>query len=528
MKKIVIIASLFLCGTTAWGQGVLDALPTLHTQAKGTARFTAMGGAFGALGGDLTSIRQNPAGIGVYRSSEVSVSAGFNFSHNSVVSDKSMQKNDKFTFTGDNIGVVGSIHFNDGILRNLNFGFAYNNVAQFDNQYRADWSNLNGSLTNTIADYTNSCGLLPSDLALSGSYNPYDTNLPWLSVLAYNTNLINNGTSTHFNGLYQYNTTQGSSSLVQYTAGGIDEYDFNISGNLSDNFYWGVTLNLTSISYRMESYYGESLTDAFVKDNFGKTSQPSRTNGSYELYNALRTDGFGAGVKVGVIYRPVNFFRVGLAFHSPTYYSMTDKYNAAVSYQFNNVGGHPLTGNMDNIDNQTDFGSFNYDFTSPCHYLASMAFVIGKSAIISLDYEFINNRTMYYSSYNADYSVSNNAIKDQMNDIHNVRAGLEIRVTPLFSLRAGYAYESSPMKSQYFDGSDTPQIVEGTIAHYQIPADRHSISGGLGYRFNNFSIDLAYVHQMQNINIFPYAGSGNMATMDYRLNSIKLSLGYRF
>ncbi len=530
MKKILFITTLLITSSIAWAQGVLDALPAITSQARGTARSTAMGGAFGALGGDPSSIIQNPAGIGVYRSSEISVTADFNIYNNTVVSSDRVNKNNEFTFTSDNIGIVGSIHFRTGILRNLNFGFSYNNLAQFNNHYRADWSSMQNSLTNMIADEANYYNLTPYDLAIDKNYNPYNTNLPWMSVLAYNTNLIHtpNNSSQQFSGLFEYGTTRGSSSLVQYTAGGIDEYDFNISGNLNDKFYWGVTVNLTSINYRMESYYSEYFDNAMVKDNFDRNSRVSRTDGDYELYNALRTDGFGAGIKVGIIYRPVNFLRIGLAFHSPTYYAMTDKYNAAVGYRFSNVDGHVLSGSMDNIDNQTDFGSFDYSLTTPCHYLASLAAVIGKHAILSFDYEYIHNRGMYYSSPYTDYTSSNNAINTQMDDIHNVRAGLEIRITPFFSIRGGYNFESSPMQEQYFNGSEAPLLVEGTIAHYQIPDNRHSFSGGLGFRFNNVSIDAAYVHQKQDINIFPFIQSGNMAKMDMRYNSVKLTLGYRF
>lgn len=115
--------------------------------------------------------------------------------------------------------------------------------------------------------------------------------------------------------------------------------------------------------------------------------------------------------------------------------------------------------------------------------------------------------------------------------VHNLRIGAEYRVTPMFSLRAGYAWETSPLKDEYVSGGKIPSITEGTLITYQIPDDAHYFTCGLGYRFNNFSIDAAYVHRMQKYNIIPYeeADYTMMPTiMDMRHNSVKISLGYRF
>lgn len=533
MKKFLFITALTLIASLpSMGQGVVDALNNISAQTKGTARYSAMAGAFGALGGDLTSIRQNPAGIGVYRSSEISVTAGFNFYDNLTHTSTHSNRNSDFYFTGDNMGVVGVINYKEGALRNLNFGFAYNNVATFNNAYRADWSDINTSITQYIASQAS--GYSPNELGISSSYNPYKT-MPWLPTLGYNTNLIYNtpvsGNPNHYQGLFNNQQSSGNAHLVNITSGSIDEYDFNVSGNIRDVFYWGLTLNVTNINYHMESYYGEELQNINVNNNSNNNVKPSLTNGEFEMSNYLLTKGYGAGFKFGMIYRPINLLRLGFAVHSPTFYDMSDVYSAAVGYKFDNVDNKALVGSESSMDNQTDIGQIEYQFASPWHLIGSIALVLNKWAIISADYEYICATDMYYSNLYYDYSYTNSCIKQQVSGIHNVRIGAEYRITPSFSARAGYAYETSPLSIDYFNGAYTPLMAEGTICHYQVPGDAQTISCGLGYRFNNFTVDLAYVYRMQDYSIFAYEDAlldSRNTIMDTDNHSLKLSLGFRF
>ena len=534
MKRIYLITTLLLTASLSMsGQSVLDALNSISSQTKGTARYSAMAGAFGALGGDMTSMKQNPAGIGVYRSSELSVPAGFNFYDNQVNSSRNNRNND-FYFTGDNMGVIGVINFKNGALRNLNFGFAYNSVANFNNEYRADWSNIRTSLTQLIASKASALDCGPADLAIGSSYNPYNS-MPWLSVLGYNTNLIYHSpsavTPNHYEAIFNTQQSSGNAYLTNITTGSIDEYDFNVSGNIRDVFYWGLSVNVTNISYHQQSYYGENLQNINVNNNYNRNVKTSVTDGSYELSNYLLTKGYGTGLKLGLIYRPVNFLRMGVAFHTPTYYLMSDTYSAAVDYRFNKVDGQPLAGRADDIDNQTDIGQINYKFTSPWHVMGSLAFVFNKGGIISVDYEYTAAKDMYYSDIYADYSYTNDVMQSQVKGIHNIRVGAEYRITPLFSARAGYSYETSPLGSSYFNGTNTPLIAEGTICHYQVPGDVHNISCGLGYRINNISFDAAYVFRTQDYSIFAYEGAimnPQLTILNMNNHSVKLTLGYRF
>lgn len=531
MKKTSIFTALiFSCSLPVWGQGALDALPLLDSQIKGTARYTAMAGAFGALGGDISTIRQNPAGLGIYRSSEVTLTAGLNFYNNSTSTATRTNKSNDFYFTGDNLGFVGTIRFRNNALRTLNFGIAYTNVANFDNRYSADWTNIGSSLTQLIASQTTKSNVLPGQLSYpepGSGYNPYD-HCPWLSVLAYNGYLINpvNGDAPEYEGIYQPNNhTTGNADLYNRTKGNIDEYNINVSGNVSDMLYWGVTLGLTDIDYRIESYYGEQLQNAILYDgNDLNNLRPTSVAANYDLVNTLQTVGYGFGLKLGMIFRPIEFLRIGFAYHTPTYYQMTDTYWGGLDYT---VGKH--SGTADD-DNYTDVGVTNYNCQTPWRIIGSVAAIIGKLALISVDYEYTGTTSMHYNGY-ADYTTTNRDIQSHLQGMNTVRVGGEVRVIPALSLRAGYAYESTAVSSKILDGEMEPQIVEGTLTNYVLPHDRHSITCGIGYRINNISLDAAYVHSMQKYDIFPftpYNANELQAQMDMYRNMVKLTVGYRF
>lgn len=534
MKKTTIFTSLILaCSLPVWGQGALDALPLMENHMKGTARYTALAGAFGALGGDISTIRQNPAGLGIYRSSEVTLTAGLNFYNNSTSSNTRTSTNNDFYFSGDNLGFVGTILFRDNALRTLNFGFSYINVANFDNQYRADWTNIGSSLTQLIASQTSKSDFLPSQLSYpeaGSNYNPYE-HCPWLSVLAYNGFIINpvNGDTPKYEAIYQPNNhTTGNAYLYNRTKGSIDEYDINISGNVSDMLYWGITLGLTDIDYRLESHYGEQLQNAILYEgNDLNDLTPTPVAADYDLVNTLKTTGYGFGLKLGLIFRPVQFLRIGFAYHSPTYYQMTDTYWGGLDY---NVGDHSGTASDDNY---TDVGITKYNCQTPWRIIGSIAAVIGKLALISVDYEYSNAKNMHYGSNNGytDYTITNENIQSHMQGMSTVRVGGEIRVMPAMSLRAGYAYENTAVNGSILNGEIQPQIVEGTLTNYILPHDMHNITCGIGYRINNISLDAAYVHSMQKYDIFPftpYDANVLQAQMNMHRNMVKLTLGYRF
>ena len=172
-----------MCGVTSlFAQGSMNAYNYSRTDIKGTARYMGMGGAFGALGGDISTLSQNPAGIGVYRSNEIATTLGI--AGISAETKTSVNVNNNLTkFTFDNIGIIGTFNTGKDLgMVSYNFGFAYNRRNSYDQTYRVQYSNLRSSVTNYIAD--KSFGIWEEDLAGTNvqSGDAYDINgLPWLS-----------------------------------------------------------------------------------------------------------------------------------------------------------------------------------------------------------------------------------------------------------------------------------------------------------------------------------------------------------
>ena len=299
----------------------------------GTARFVGMGGAMSALGGDISTIGTNPAGIGIYRSHDVMTS----FSLSSFGTDANYMGNNlstsKMKGSYDNLGFVLSTKIgNKTTLRYVNFGFNYHKSNSFYGNME-----MGGDLGNQSQSY-----YMAQQAAGIESWgnSPYtDVNIGWLSVLGYDgwliTDITTDKTGTPYldedgnqindvNGNPLYRTPgvyyglydNGNASYRSEQRGGIEQYDFNISFNIKDRVYLGLTLGAYSVDYNKYTTYGESYE-----------------NGEYySLTSNNQIVGAGFDVKVGAIIRPFEYspLRVGLAVHTPTFYSLDYKTRAYV------------------------------------------------------------------------------------------------------------------------------------------------------------------------------------------------------
>ena len=496
VKYILALTALW-SGSMLFGQGVIDALKYSQQDIRGTARYMGMAGAFGALGGDITTLSQNPAGIGVYRNSDVSATIDLSNQVSSVNVAGNKYSDNKFSVACNNFGVVWAIRFNQEALKNLNFGFAYNKQKSFDRSYKAGYTGIaNGSsLSNYIAQL--SSGYSVDDLAFrdnNSSYNPYD-NSPWLNVLGYQSYLINpKGTST-WEGIVG-NGTAASGDLFVREKGSIDEYNFNMGGNIYNVFYWGIGIAVTDLSYNIQTGYGEEFTGGNFYNKDGSTS---KADGWYLMQNVLNTRGTGIKANLGVIMRATDNFRLGFAFHTPNYYKMTDTYSAFVKYDLNTES------EQKNDIAETPSDSYSYDFESPWRMIASAAYVFGQSGILSFDYEYTSSNSMSFDDpysidafYNTNYEIS-----EMTSPTHTFKVGGEFRVTPQVSARLGYAYQTSPMKSEYRSGHEIPTA--GTLTQFTLDRATNYFTVGLGYRFANVYIDLAYMHRYRRSELFPFS-----------------------
>lgn len=224
MNKLLTIVALSSLPAIAMAQSAPDAYNFSQTDMRGTARFLSMGGAFTALGGDLSCLNQNPAGIGVYRRSEIGATleiAPAKISSSTV--SNNISKSNTYAYC-NNFGYVGTVHL-DGAMPTFSWGVSYNRIASFDRDYSVYNGSTETSLTNYIASFTNGVDNSKLEFDNVNSYNPYyDSNEDWLSILAYNSYLINpSGGANQYVGLAN-NSTNGDALTRVHERGYVDEY----------------------------------------------------------------------------------------------------------------------------------------------------------------------------------------------------------------------------------------------------------------------------------------------------------------
>lgn len=540
MKRYSIMAvALLALAPAVQAQSAIDMLQLTQPSFRGTARFMGMGGAFTALGGDLSTLTQNPAGIGVYRHSDIGVTLDIDMqSTKSPDGQGGWNKDDNTRVDCNNFGYVGVADLGDySVMPFFSWGVTYNRQASFDRTYKAYAPRTNTSLTNYIASYSN--GIPAGDLNFGTDYNPYrDSDLDWLSILAYNSFMMNEqpGSTDSYRGLYDNGTTVGDADIDVHEKGYVDEYSINFGGNVMNTLYWGLGIGITDLSYRRDVVYSESMQDAQVYSQYSSTNTATG-NAGYYLDNYKKITGSGWKLSFGLIYRPVDALRIGAAIHSPTWWSLDQEYEGAVDYSYTNAStGDTRTGNE-----TTDWASFSWRLKSPWRFMVGAAAVIGQNAIISVDYEHqsfsdMTCKNAIYDNYGyeTDYRENkpvNEDVKTYCKGADIIRVGAEYRVTPVFSVRAGYNYTTSYIKKDARD--NVMQIITaGTDPSYEFAKDSQNITFGLGYKYNNFYIDGTYVHHMRTSDLHAYTSfNGNDAPawqVKDSNNSIVLTVGYRF
>ena len=542
MKKKVF--ALLLCGLPLMinAQDAFDVLQMSQTELRGTSRFQSMAGAFGALGGDLSTLTQNPAGIGVYRSSDLGITMSVDC--NSVKAGVDKMKETRFNI--NNVGYVGAIRLNSETVPNLNFGFTYNRLQSFNRHYVGGVADIPTSMSNFIADeFVNVPGFTDADLYWTDDFNPYfDGNAPWAAVTTFDMPTktygyvgIINANDGYMQGLFGDATT-GSAYYEVDERGHADEYNIGFGGNVANKLYFGLDFGILDLDYRSFQAYEEDLNNAYVmtddEDLYQSPISNHNTRADWGLYNYLHSEGTGVNFKLGLIWRPTQALRIGAAFHTPTFYDMRDTYYVEASlkaYQDGNQLYSATKGSNDGYDY-----SSNYTISTPWRFMGSVAGVIGTQGIISLDYEYVANQTMRIGDDRGNnYPDVTYNVKDYFKPSHIIRLGAEYRVNPSWSLRAGYSYKTTQVKKGV-DDYDYNIITVGTNPTYQYDNTVQNITCGVGYRYKSFYSDVAYVHNIREsvYNAFSpindeYGYEPNVsADVKNNNNRISLTLGMRF
>jgi len=492
MKKIsiiILVALSLFTFTTA--QNVDDALRYSQVFYGGTARFMSMGGAFTALGGDMSSLSQNPAGLGVYRSSEITVTPQL-FRINTLAGFNGITSDYLYNFNLGQIGIVSSIYNRNtetGLI-SLNLGYSFNKTNNFNQSIVIQGINSTSSMADYWAQSSN--GILKDNLmdAAGMAYDAWVTNTKVVGGLEYATVFSNYGinpTSTYGQDVRRIVSTSG------YTG----EHALSMGGNYSNKIFFGATFGISTLRYTSHYEHLESTNIALPSEfkNFTYTEHFENTGTGYNL-------------KLGVIVKPVETIRIGLAFHTPTFYKIDETFYENLTSNFTNGGHHEYV---------IDPMRYSYALTTPFRVLTGVAVQIKKIALLSVDYEFVDYSIAKFSdnkdSY--DYSSKNRDIKNSLKSASNIRLGGELRLNKLY-LRTGYGYYGKAFKP----GEENQNL------------DYTSISGGIGYREQNISIDFAYTnysYSQTNI-LYPLDSSfvPASANLSTHTNMFTLTLGYKF
>lgn len=515
MKRFLLVLVITAFSADGFSQGIFDALRYADNSINGTARYMSMAGAFGALGGDASSMADNPAGLGIYRNSEMTLSANFMTTQTNTNWANMRASSTDFNFNINNATIVFASLKREkerGLIAS-NVSFAYNRLKNFHRSLDIRSGNNQNSMTDYMANsmsdvFNNASGtsnsLVESDLNSSADYDPYldNSSLPWLSLMGYQGYLINPVDSVNFNSLL----ASGESQTSHYRAiesGRVDEYGFTYGANVSNVFYFGLGFNLQTIDYNISSGYNESFA-------YG---------GGFGLRNSFYTKGVGYNFKFGAIARVTSFLRLGFSFHTPTYYSMTDRFYTELDYE------NQYSGII-----QSPVGSSLYRYKTPLKFQTSIAFVIGKKALISCDYLYtnykgtrLNENSNTYNYFDAD----NEDIKRDALVGHTVKVGAEYRVNTSFYVRGGFAYVTPSVS-----GDAVKWIPLNTIrTDLEYFKDQGSVygTGGVGYRTNRFSWDITYAYQHKKELFMPYESSELVAALvQTNTHNVVTTIAYRF
>lgn len=569
MKKSIILIACAGVALAGYSQSATDAYSISQPDMKGTARYMSMGGAFGALGGDLSAISQNPAGIGVYRNSDIGFTLDLDVQGATSTADGSSYKMNQTKFLLNNIGGVLTLKLGSTTFPNLNFGFTYNKGASYNRVFGGNINTLHNSMSNYIAGIANADELTEEDVTTTGDYDPYnpgpnDYAAPWLAILGYDSYLITpdyNPTTgdTRWYGLwsdYLNNaTTSGSGSFMMQEKGALNEFNIVLGGNILNKLYWGMNFQVTNFNYALNAVWGESLSNALVPD---QDNNMTINSADWNLTNLYNLSGTGFSYQLGLIYKPVQELRLGFAFHTPTWYNMNENFMASVDYLYGGTeSGYATT-------NDGYMGYNEYGFRTPWKILASAAGVIGSNFIVSFDYEWANYGSMHFSEptyYDGGYdygydwepwSIANSKSVYDMNDpyayenedirtyyksTNTFRVGLEYKPISALSIRAGYSYVSSPVKNEA-KNNDLTIYTAGTNPSYRFDNNTNYFALGLGWRYQHVYVDLAYVYKnmKSEYHVYtpdpePYDGNyipSPQAKVSFNNSQIVLSAGYRF
>ncbi len=518
LKNIVLLAILITAGNASFAQYEADMLRFSQTEQGASSRFKAMGNAQTALGGDISSLASNPAGLGLFTRSEFNFTTDFNMSDvkSEYISQNSNSQKNRLGLNQAG-GVFSSpiIRYGDksGDLKtgwlSINYGIAYNKTNNLNNTI--DYSGINPK--SSMADYFSNLGSSVSDLNIDPATSDANLNkaLPKGSLqrMAYDNYLIEYNPS----GYFPTTSLNNNQRNIVYHGGSQSEVNLGMGANYSNQLYIGASLGLASLNYNSSREFTES------GNNRSYTNQPADfADGTYKLaYTSDQTTkSSGLNGKLGLIYRATNSIRLGFSFITPTWYRIEDSFSEALDTHYNRKDGSAI---LPSYTNNPELYTTAYNLRTPYHVNGGIAFIIANQGLLSGDVEYVDYSSVNFSS--GDKIVSkdmNNYVRDHYRDAVNFRLGAEYKLDRIL-LRAGYSSSGTPFKNFNYS--------------------TQTASGGIGYRGNIFYADITYLNSFTRSSNTPYTistnytdfattGLGETALLKNTQQNVSLTFGARF
>lgn len=474
----------------------------------GSARSSALSGAMGAVGVDVSSLVRNPAGISLFRGAnrisftlqgDARTNDATWYGQNSSASDNFKVRFQEFSYQ------IGTNRASRG---RLSFALGIRNAARYDRTLEASASLANQTGISSLADYaaarTNNARYdlgtsTTADRKFSLSYlgdanqSSNDADLPFITVFGAGAEWIAPAAGERrFSSRFG---TPEQATLSLREKGSITDYDLALGIEVNDALHLGVVGTLSSLDHELRTYYRES---------YGQT-------GELSLQNIRSTTGFGGKLGLGILYEPLDGLRLGASLYSPTFYGIRESFRAASSGQLR--GRTPASAELNNSVEQS------YRVRGAWRFGLSGAYLIGQHGFLSVDYDYATTGNLrlsdtptydaygYMNSDDAGFEEDNARLKTNYQGVHTLRVGAEVLLSPRVALRGGYRYSSSPIKSDQLKGQQvtTEILVPGPTVQYSLPDAVNSFSLGAGWRISpSVSLDVAYVYTQQKGRTFAF------------------------
>lgn len=525
MQKVKITIVLLLAFLSSQAQDPADALRYSYITPLGSARTQAIGGAGVSLGGDFSSTFINPAGLGQFKTNEFVFTPGFFMNRNKYGYNDSTFKGNRSALNTGNIGFIFSApnRFRSSNNRNTTIALALTQTANFNSNFSYRGRNNVSSYSEKWVEEIIAAGIT--------NVNSIGASFPNGASQAYETYLVDTATE---NGQLVLKTNADTRFMPLYqtfnykTRGGMYEGAFAVAWNNKEKILYGFTIGLPFVNYKRTTTVTERDLSGNTDNNFD----------NFSFTENLSTTGGGVNLKLGLIFKPVEYFRIGVTFHTPSLLMLTDRSDATLtanienySKKVNNDPSKPTTYTYSTSDYIDGDYTYEYMLTTPWRAAVSLAYVFREisdvtkqKAFITADLELVNYKANSFKSTATDatageeqYFKDLNASIDALYKMaFNARIGGELKFKTIM-VRAGFNYMGSPYQKS--------QLPQGAKVSRMIP------SVGLGYRDKGYFVDLTYSHLIGNDFHIPYVLTGNnypFANNKYSNGQIVATVGFKF